>query len=49
LVTIVCVAGAVASPARTSRDAPAASIAPAATARVAPLPVGPSGRGPFHP
>jgi hypothetical protein len=47
LVTIVCVAGAIASPARTSRNAPA-SIGPAATAQIAPLPVGPAGRAPFH-
>jgi hypothetical protein len=44
LVTIVCVAGALASPARTSRNALEASIARAVTAHVAPPPVGPAGR-----
>jgi hypothetical protein len=48
LVTIVCVAGAVASPARTSRNASEATIARAATAHVAPLPVRPAGPAPFH-
>ena len=49
LVTIVCVAGAIASPAGASRNAPAAPRAPAATVRAAPLPVGPAGHVPFHP
>jgi hypothetical protein len=49
LVTIVCVAGAIASPAGASRNAPAAPRAPAATVHVAPFPVGPAGRVPFQP